>query len=520
MNTYPKPNHSSENCILTARRTRFASLCISGLCLFALLPWTALKAESDGRPSDTEITAAVDGEFIYDSVVPFNEIDVMTAAGIVTLSGECKTLLAKERAEAIAESTRGVRSVVNLVTVKPVVRDNEEIRRDVKEGLLNDAATESYEVQVEVDNGTVTLAGTVDSWQEKELVSSVTKGIKGVAGVQNNLLVAYETERLDTEIQRDVEAVLARDIWVDDLLVDADVSDGVVTLSGTVGSVAEKRRAFSDAWVTGVVSVDDEKLSVEPWAKDEMRKERKAPVKTDGSIEVAVKDSLLYDPRVLSFNPEIEVTNGVVTLTGVVNNLKAKRAAEQDARNTVGVWRVKNHLKIRSEVQPDDSTITANIRKAFIRDPYLDRYEIGVSSIDGMVYLDGTVDSYFEKGHAEDLASVIKGVTGVNNNITVSFPQITHYDLPFDMYYAMSYHRIPLDPEAWPFASDGELKDRIEDELFWSPFVDSDEVDVTVSNGIATLRGAVDDGVSEYNAAEENAWEAGPRNVINKLVIE
>jgi hypothetical protein len=40
----------------------------------------------------------------------------------------------------------------------------------------------------------------------------------------------------------------------------------------------------------------------------------------------------------------------VVTLTGTVDNLKAKRAAEQDAKNTVGVWRVTDLLKVIGRV--------------------------------------------------------------------------------------------------------------------------------------------------------------------------
>jgi hypothetical protein len=57
----------------------------------------------------------------------------------------------------------------------------------------------------------------------------------------------------------------------------------------------------------------------------------------------------LYDPRVISFNPEVNVTNGKVVLTGVVSNLKAKRAAEIDARNVVGVWKVENLLKVKGK---------------------------------------------------------------------------------------------------------------------------------------------------------------------------
>jgi hypothetical protein len=70
-------------------------------------------------------------------------------------------------------------------------------------------------------------------------------------------------------------------------------------------------------------------------------------VKGDPQIKQAVHDAFVYDPRVDSFNPNVDVDNRIVTLSGVVDNLKAKRAAEQDAKNTWGVWRVKNLLTTR-----------------------------------------------------------------------------------------------------------------------------------------------------------------------------
>jgi osmotically-inducible protein OsmY len=55
--------------------------------------------------------------------------------------------------------------------------------------------------------------------------------------------------------------------------------------------------------------------------------------------------------------------------------------------------------------------------------------------------------------------------------------------------------------------------------LFWSPFVDSDDVTVSVEAGVATLTGSVDS-LGEYNAARENAFEGGAITVINKLELD
>ena len=51
----------------------------------------------------------------------------------------------------------------------------------------------------------------------------------------------------------------------------------------------------------------------------------------------------------------------MVTLRGILDNLRAKRAAEQVAESTVGVWRVKNYLKVRPVSLPPDEEIEKSI---------------------------------------------------------------------------------------------------------------------------------------------------------------
>jgi osmotically-inducible protein OsmY len=66
--------------------------------------------------------------------------------------------------------------------------------------------------------------------------------------------------------------------------------------------------------------------------------------------------------------------------------------------------------------------------------------------------------------------------------------------------------------------TDAAIKEDIEDELFWSPFVDLDEVTVKVDGGTAILTGEVDS-LGEYEAATENALEGGAHEVDNNLVV-
>jgi len=455
------------------------------------LPLQAKKIE------DKDIALATERQLQNQPGVPSHFIDVESNKGVVTLAGTVTTLPAKELATRITQTIKGVRAVVNRIKVMPPSRPDEQIRKDVKKALLNDPATESYEVGVAVKDGRVTLTGVVDSWQEKQLSEQVAKGVLGVKDVKNNIALNYKIKRDDSEIEDEVERVLEWDVWVDDALIDVKVKKGKVTLTGVAGSAAEKSQAFEDAWVAGVRSVDTSGLEVKWWMRDEMSRGKKYAEKSDKEIEEAVRDAFLYDPRVFSFNPAVDVEYGVATLTGVVSNLKAKKAAEQDAQNTVGVWRVKNYLKVRPATVPSDDEIEQRVKDALLRNPVVERYEISVSVVNAKVYLYGTVDSFYEYEQAEDVASRVQGVVEVANNLEINYPRW----------------------DTKKSKGDWEIKEDIKSELWWSPYVDSDQVTVEVRDGVATLTGTVDSWM-ERMAARDNAYEGGAQKVRNFLAVK
>lgn len=499
------------------------------LSLVIAICWAPSVSLGAREITDQGIADAIDTEFIFDRSVPANDIDVSVVDGIASLSGTVNNILAKDRATRIAEMVKGVRSVTNRIQVTPSpMRKDGDIQSDVETALLMDPATDSYEITTSVKDGKVTLTGMVDSWTEKDLCGRVAKGVKGVTDLENNIDVNYKITRPDTEIKPEVEKALRWDVLVDNALIDVQVKDGKVTLTGTVGSAAEKRQARYDAWVAGVKSVDDSGLKVERWARDEDLRKNKYVIKSSDEIQNAIKDALLLDPRVLSFNVTPDVVGSNVTLRGMVDNLKAKRAAEQVARNTVGVTYVTNRLKVKPSGTLTDDTIAKNVRDAILRDPFVERYEIGVSVQNGTVYLTGTVDSNFEKVHADDVASRINGVKDVRNYLDVDYtgpvvyaPYVWdgyYFSFGYPYYHGYAWYWYDYDPY-YTVKTDAEIKDDIQDELWWSPFVDEDEVNVGVKAGVATLTGEVDTW-SERNAAVDNAYEGGAIRVINKLTVE
>ena len=474
--------------------------------------------EMDTPPmTDQAVVDAVETEMMFDPAIPHNEVDVSCIDGTVTLKGTVGNLLAKRRAVRLAETVRGVKSVIDRTDVQPsITRRDYNIESDARTALLHDRATESWEIGVDVENGIATLNGTVDSWQEKQLAEKVVAGVRGVRGIDNRIDIVYDTERTDGEIAAEVRRALRYDVLVDHGLVDVAVEDGRVKLTGTVGSAAEKRRARIDAWVAGVDAVANE-LEVERWAQDEQRRDQTVVIKSESELEDAVEQALVFDPRVNSLNVAVDADAGAVTLRGTVDSLAARRAAEHDARHTVGVLRVRNLIKVRAST-PGDAEIEKRLEAALKRDPYIERYELAIEVIDGEAYLTGTVDTHFEKSRADELASRIYGIEEISNDLEVEDPRYPIVSDPFlDGHDAYIYQWYDYEPY-YTWKSDQDIEQDIQRQLFWNPFVRSADVDVAVDDSVATLSGNVASKFEKNQAAEE-AFEAGATWVYNQIEV-
>jgi osmotically-inducible protein OsmY len=481
----------------------------------AAAPFFAAFAAQAQELNDTDITVAVERQFLADAAVPFNVIDVDTVHGIVTLSGRVDNLGAKMQAERLAEAIKGVRSVIDEITVVPSNLAADDIRRKVVAALLSDPATGGDELAVTVaDDGTVTLNGAVQSWAEHELAARVAAGVRGVTGIDNSIDVDFDAERADSAMEADIKERLRWDALVDDALIDVAVADSRAILSGTVGSAAERRRAESDAWVTGIRAVDAKNLDVERWARDPDLRTSKYVRKSDDDIRLAVETALSYDPRVASFDVHVDVTQGRVRLHGIVDNLKAKQAALRTAQNTVGVVDVSNYLRVRPSDGYSDATIDRSVRDALMRDALVDGGDIVVDVDGGVVKLYGAVDTVIEKGEAEELASRIAGVTDIENYLTVRNLDPTVAVPGGRGWYPYGYDYLRADP----FGRDIDIAANIAEEMFWSPYVDSHDVKVTVDDGVATLKGTVESR-SERQAAVASAYDGGARRVRDEIEI-
>jgi osmotically-inducible protein OsmY len=274
-----------------------------------------------------------------------------------------------------------------------------------------------------------------------------------------------------------------------------------------------------DAWVNGVESVNGSGLEVRDWAGDPHRRQSVFADVPDDAIASAVEDALRLDAEVDSSGIEVTVEAGLVMLRGSVPDLRGARAAARDARSTVGVRSVVTRIRVTGRSPLSDDNLAEAIRAGLARDPFVERYKVAVEVIDRVAYLRGTVDSFFEKARADDAASSILGIREVRNFIEVASLDSTLVWNP----YLRGPSGIDYDWfDTAPFhtsASDTEIRSRIESQLWWSPVVDELQVEVDVTDGVATLTGTADSWV-ERAAATQNAYEGGATWVDNDLEVE
>jgi hyperosmotically inducible periplasmic protein len=147
---------------------------------------------------DAVLTAQLDRKLYYDRIGYDNLFNYVTASvkdGVVTLEGETRTPYDRESAVSLANNTPGVKDVVNEVTVLPVSSFDDAIRLRAARAIYGNAVLNRYAIdpalpiRIVVNNGNISLYGTVDSKAAKAIAGIQANSVPGVFSVQNNLQV-------------------------------------------------------------------------------------------------------------------------------------------------------------------------------------------------------------------------------------------------------------------------------------------------------------------------------------------
>jgi osmotically-inducible protein OsmY len=195
---------------------------------------------------------------------------------------------------------------------------------------------------------------------------------------------------------------------IDSANIGVAVENGVVTLTGHVGSYAEKVAAEDAVQrIKGVRALAEEievRYPFQKKAADDQIAER--------AVNIIAWSAMVPDEAV-----KVKVEHGWVTLEGTVDWQYQSRAAEDAVRRLTGVVGVRNVIKVTPRVQPTD--VKAKILAALKRDAELEADAIHIDVRGDKVVLEGRVKAWYERGVAERAAWSAPGVTSVEDKLRV-----------------------------------------------------------------------------------------------------
>ena len=185
-----------------------------------------------------EILRNVKAQLRSDTRIDESRVNVEVEDSRVILSGVVQNLAALNSAEDAARSVEGVRRVENRLKIEYPGYSrritDEKVAESLRSALALDRNINTDFVRVYVDEGMVTLRGSVDSFWGKERCAEIASEIDGVLQVINELTVVPTHNVSDDQIATEISDVLDRMNMLDLEAVTVKVEQGVVTLSGKV----------------------------------------------------------------------------------------------------------------------------------------------------------------------------------------------------------------------------------------------------------------------------------------------
>jgi osmotically-inducible protein OsmY len=195
-------------------------------------------AKGDLVKTDAQLRADVSDELAWDPAVNASNVGVTVHEGVVTLTGHLDSFAEKHAVERAVRRIAGVRGIAMELEATAALRLNSLVPDD--------------KVQVQVENGWVTLTGEVDWGYQFASAEQSIRPLPGVRGMYNRIAIKPRVSGDDIGAQ--IAAALTRQATREARHIDIKVEGGVVTLSGKVHSMAEHDAAVGVAFSAKGVS--------------------------------------------------------------------------------------------------------------------------------------------------------------------------------------------------------------------------------------------------------------------------
>ena len=214
------------------------------------------------------------------------------------------------------------------------MKTNAQLKSDVAEALLWDPTVTSADIVVAVEDGVVTLSGTVPYYAEKASAERATRRVNGVRAIAEGLEVSVSGAhmRKDSELALAVVHALSWHVWVPDT-IQATVEKGWVTLSGSASWDYQRTAAAESlSFLSGIKGVVNDivlEVGVNP-----------------ASIRDAVEKALRRNSEIDAGRVHVTADGGKVKLTGTIGSWTEKDESASAAWSTPGVTAVENDLVV------------------------------------------------------------------------------------------------------------------------------------------------------------------------------
>ncbi len=351
-----------------------------------------LQVRPPTRP-DAAIARDVGDALRADRGLADDALGVDVHDGVVTLIGAVDSESERLAAGRLAGAITGVTEVRNRTVIERrvvTVRSDAAIAEEVRARIAADARLAGSLITVAVDNGVVTLGGSVDS-ADARVAAIDDAWVEGVDSVQSgNLAVRPGTQipppegmRTDDEMLWQLRNALYHDPRVQLYEIQASMEGGVATLRGVVSSVEAKRAAGEVArGIEGVRRVDN-RLQVQL-----------AALPSDPSLTDRVTRALSSFNEELSRRLSVVTYHGTVYLSGVVDAESQRQQAIDTTKAVAGVHDVQSSIQVREAWSGRaDVLLRQRIIDELRFDPLVDASRITVVVQGGVATLSGEVGS-------------------------------------------------------------------------------------------------------------------------------
>lgn len=208
------------------------------------------------------------------------------------------------------------------------------ISEEIKYHLVQDMDVNSRDINIETQDGYVHLSGIVDIMSHRKEAEKIASKIKGVKGVDNNITISTDGNLSDSKIEKNVNKKLKNSIHYNDFQgIVAKVQGGTAVLEGEADTQSLRKSAMEEA-------------SKAQGVKDVVNNIYLNTSNDDVSLQNEV-NRLFLTSYIDIQDVRRDITDGVVSLYGYVNNDEEASTLVSIAEEIPGVKKVISHLQNR-----------------------------------------------------------------------------------------------------------------------------------------------------------------------------